>query len=172
MTATGSELLRALGASIGPARPERAGGAPGAGWNGGIETVPFADLLARARSGAVSSGLPVSIAPGAGIELTDDQLTRLSAAADRAEAAGATRALVLIDGMTLRLDVGVRSITGVADIGASGVLTGIDAVLRAPPSGAAGAAALVPPGAGRGGGAAQNASLLRTLAATPDRPAR
>lgn len=169
MTATGSELLRALGALTGPARPERTGGATTRpGWAGGIESVPFADLLATARSGTVSSGLPVSIAPGAGIELTEDQLMRLGAAADRAEAAGATRALVLIDGMSLRLDVGVRSITGTADMGASGVLTGIDAVLRAPPSGAGAdpAPAVAPPGVGR---AAQNASLLRTLAGRPDR---
>lgn len=167
MTANASDLLRALGAGIRPAAPDRAA-APGgvrAGGTSALEHAAFADLLAEARAGDVSSSLPVSIAPGAGIELTPEQLDRVAAAADRAEASGATRALVLIDGMSLRLDVGVRTITGAADLTTSGVLTGIDAVLHAPPApGGVFRGGPNMPGMPSAGHAVQNASLLRTLA--------
>jgi hypothetical protein len=156
------ELLRLLASTghaggRGPSPAAEPGGANG-----------FAALLARAERGEVSSGLPVTIARGAGVELTLDQLSRLAAAADRAEARGATRALVLIDGLALRLDVGVRQVTGVADLGSGDVLTGIDAVIRVPsPEPPGGAVAPVP--LPRADAAAMNPSLARVLADRRDR---
>lgn len=120
----GSELIRALGAGIRPVQ----NAAPGAQTPDSISGASFSSLLSRASS--AGSGLPVTIAPGAGVELSPEQLTRLAAATDAAERQGATRALILLDGSAYRVDVGVRSITGKADLGA-GVVTGIDAVIVA-----------------------------------------
>ncbi len=124
----------------------------------------FRSLLERAQGGEVSSGLPVTIAPGAGVTLTQAQLTRLADAADRAEAQGASRALVLIDGMALRLDVGVREVTGAAEIKADTVLTGIDAVISVGPGGESPAAGPIPLPPVAGG--TLNPSLLELLSRT------
>lgn len=94
----------------------------------------FAALLSRAQQGEVSTGLPVRVGRGCGVTLTDDQLSRLAIAADKAEAQGATRAIVLIDGQALRMDVGVREVTGRADLFGGAVLTGIDAIVSVPPA--------------------------------------
>ena len=122
MSASGAEMLRALGA--GASHP---GDGVGASVQAGGE---FAALLARAQSGEVRTGLEVTVARGVDVQLTASQLERLAAAADRAHAEGASRALVLIDGLALELDVLSRTITGAIDLGAEGVLTGIDAVVR------------------------------------------
>ncbi len=120
-------LLRLLSGGIGAAI--RAGsGAPA----GAPAETDFAALLEKAGKGEVESGLSVTVDEGAGVKLTDDQLARLAVAADRAEAQGATRALVLIDGMALRLDVGMRQVTGAADLKGNTPLTGIDAVISVP----------------------------------------
>lgn len=122
---TTSQLLASLGvrgAGALAARPDAAR----------IADSGFAELLAKAREGEISSGLPVTLAPGAEVELTESQLARVAKAADRAEAQGATRALLLIDGVALTLDVGVRQVTGSVDMN-TGMVTGIDAVLSAPP---------------------------------------
>jgi hypothetical protein len=97
-----------------------------------VEGSDFASLLRQAREGEVSSGRPVTLARGAGVNLSADQLQRLAAAADRAEAEGATRALVMIDGQALRLDVTTREVTGAADLSRPGVMSGIDAVVTLP----------------------------------------
>lgn len=160
MTTDAATLLRALsGASPGsPAgAAARSGAAPG--------VVSFAGLLEKARAGELSSGAPVTVARGAAVDLSEDQLRRLSIAADRAEAAGATRALVLIDGMALKLDVGVREVTGAVELGAGGALAGIDGVVRAPEAGGGSAAPVGVPAAGPAG---LNASLLRALAGRND----
>lgn len=94
-----------------------------------IGTSSFEELLAQARAGEFSSGLPVSIAPDASVKLNPDQLTRLVQAADQAEAEGANRAIVLMDGMALTLDVATRTVTGKADASATRVLAGYDAVV-------------------------------------------
>jgi hypothetical protein len=124
------ELLKMLGAGVrGP------GAAPKAGRAGltsaELAGSSFGELLGKVRAGEIASGLPVKIAPGVELPLNDEQLRRIGVAADKAEAAGATRALVVIDGMQLRLDVGVRTVTGYAQPGETGVLTGIDAIVHA-----------------------------------------
>lgn len=122
-----SSGVRAISGAIAPDRaPEHA-------------STDFQALLAEARNGAVETGLPVTLARGVDIELSDEQLQRLARAADRAESAGATRALVAIDGRLLELDVATRQITAEhapADTDAqspadNAVIVGIDAVVDA-----------------------------------------
>jgi len=125
-----------------------------------IGPTSFSTLLDQAKSGAIDSGMPVSIARNAGVELSDEQLTRLASAVDRAEAAGASRALVHLDGMWLAVDVGTRQVTGIEKLDPLKAATGIDTVIRAPQRDAdhASAALLGPPAA------MHNTNLLGLLA--------
>ncbi len=104
--------------------------------------------LDQARTGEFASGIEVTVADGVGIELSSDQVARLSAAADHAQAQGAARAIVLIDGLALRLDVAVRQVTGVADLSTPGVIGGVDSIIVAghAPRDARAGAPLPPPG--------------------------
>ncbi len=124
MTIDPTQLLRQLG------QTGRAGAIQGAGAGQGqkAHASEFADLLGRARDGTLASNKPVSIEEGSGVKLTDEQLARLSLAADRAEAAGLRRALVTIDDQRIILDVQERKIVGQARA-ESGVLEGIDGVI-------------------------------------------
>ncbi len=135
MTSGPLDLLKLL--ASGTAGPDRAPVAD----RSAVTSADFRTLLDKAQAGEISSGVPVRIHRNAGVELTAEQLARLAEAADRAEAQGATRALVLIDGLALRLDVGMREITGATDLAGGKVLTGIDAVIdlntRTPAKGAA-----------------------------------
>jgi len=127
VTSTGPDLLRMLSAQAVPGlAPVAPSHTPAAG------SLDFASLLSQAKAGQLASGREVSIARNAGVNLSDDQIKRLSVAADMAESQGATRALVHIDGMTLKLDVGMREVTGSVDLKSSNVLTGIDAVIDVP----------------------------------------
>ncbi|MBL8761216.1 MAG: hypothetical protein JNL50_07930 [Phycisphaerae bacterium] len=119
------DLLRAL-------RPGPGAHAAAGPTGAGVESLDFEAMLRKVRSEGFQSGLGVSIAPGADLELTNDQMQRLAAAADVAQAHGASRALVTIDGMSLLLDVGVRTITGKVDIRPGVPVTGVDAVLHVP----------------------------------------
>jgi len=125
-------LLRALGGGIRPLGLSAAGSSAARAPATGAGGLDFARLLSQAQAGEVASMSPVSIERGAGVSLSDDQLRRLSIAADRAEASGVSRALVLIDGMALRLDVGARSVVGKVELSAGAALSGIDGVVRAP----------------------------------------
>jgi hypothetical protein len=150
-------LMRLLG--VGGATPFQA--SPGM-TRGQVEGADFASLLREARQGGVASGRPVTLARGAAVNLSADQLERLAAAADRAEAEGATRALVIIDGQALRLDVTTREITGAVDLTRPGVMGGIDAVVTLPPAEPKGPPVPLP-GAGPG---LLSPSLLKALAGT------
>ncbi|MCC6676955.1 MAG: hypothetical protein IT436_07415 [Phycisphaerales bacterium] len=130
----GPNLLQKLGSGVRPVGAERPArsllGAAGQS---------FAELLGKAADGQITSGLPVTVAKGAGVNLSADQLVRIGSAADRAQAAGADRAVVLIDGAALKLDVATRTITGPADLSPGATHGDIDAlvVAAAGPSGAA-----------------------------------
>lgn len=152
MTTGGAELLRLLGSGSGR---EVGNGPAAAGAGAGAA---FASMLDHARADVLPSGRTVAVAESAGVELSAEQIGRLSAAADRAEAAGAKRAVVLIDGQALQLDVLGREVTAKVDLSAGAVMTGVDAVLAVPGGGAP--AAVLPPGAG---GLPANPSLLRVL---------
>ncbi len=121
MTSQSADLLRLL-SPVGRPPPSasasaRPGSAGAAGPGAGIEHASFADLLRRAESGDFASGIPVKVDEHAGVTLTEEQIARLSIAADKAEAAGIHKALVLIDGQSLLLDVHTRTVTGKADLG-------------------------------------------------------
>ncbi|MBL9000326.1 MAG: hypothetical protein JNK25_04245 [Phycisphaerae bacterium] len=126
MTLAATALLGALGAlgrsrAAAPTQP-----APGTGGD-------FSEALARAESGHLSSGAPVRIAKGLDLKLSESQLSRLAGVADRAEAQGAHRAIVLLDGQALTLDVNTRTITGRADLSATRIHTDADAVITVAP---------------------------------------
>lgn len=149
-------LLRAAGAG----RAGSAGAASGAR-SAGPSAGEFAELLRKAASGELVSGVPVTVDPAAGVELSEDQLARLSLAADRAEAEGIQSAAVMMDGMTLVMDVKTRTVMRRVDLSA-GALTGIDGIVTVGESGegAPMGAAVLPPGRGP----AENPSLLALLA--------
>lgn len=121
------------------------------------EGVSFEEMLELARSGKMSSGQGVSIGPGVGVELTAEQADRLSAAADRALAAGATDVIVMLDGMALRLDVQNRQITELVNLKDHGELLSVDGILSATPI-ATGEEKVAGPGT-----LAMNASLMEAL---------
>lgn len=128
MTPNPLDMLQLLSAGVRRVSGGERAAAPSTG------QTTFAQTLTQARQGTLESGVPVRVASGAGVELSDGQLARLAQAADRAEAAGATRALVLIDGMALRLEVGTRTISGRAELPGAGigVIAGVDAVVSVP----------------------------------------
>jgi hypothetical protein len=110
---------RALGT---PAAPARSAGA-----------LDFARLLEQAQAAELESGRQVTVGRGVHVSLSDEQLARVAAAADRAEAAGAITAAVLIDGEALVMDVAARTITGRLDVGAGEAFYGVDTIVSAPP---------------------------------------
>ncbi len=98
----------------------------------GIEAGQFAELLNKARNGELSSNQPVTVSSDAGssVKLSEDQLAKIAVAADKAEAAGIRKALVVLDDQQLILDVEARSITGAAKLGSGSVLSGVDGVIN------------------------------------------
>lgn len=122
MTGTPLDLLSLVGVGT---RLLGLGGGAKAPAEGGFE-----QALEAARSGELGSGRVVVSGAELGVDLSADQLERLSYAADVAEAQGATTAAVLMDGMVIRLDVESR--TALASSPAEGALmTGVDVVLSA-----------------------------------------
>ena len=155
MNPSAMDLLRLLGS--GP-RPD--GASPG------VQTEPVQDfqtLLARARAGGLETGLPVSVADGAGAALDAAQLERLGAVGDRAHAEGATRILVMLDGRALDVDVLSRRVLGEADLAGGKVLTGIDGFVRLGEGDGVERPVLPLPAGG-----AMDASLLRLLSGRED----
>ncbi|MEQ9095501.1 MAG: hypothetical protein RIE32_04495 [Phycisphaerales bacterium] len=107
---------------------------------GGADKAPdegFHAALEAAREGDLEGGRAVVSGPELGVDLSADQLRRLSHAADVAEAQGASTAAVLIDGMVIKLDVESR--TALESTPAeSALMTDVDVVLSAGPTGEAG----------------------------------
>lgn len=114
MSAIAAPLLNLLVSSFSGGRSREAG-----------TDADFAATLNGAR--------PVTAADGVDIKLTDEQWGRLTKAADAAQAQGASRALVLLDGEAFTLDVTTRQVLGKADLASGQAATGIDAVIQAPP---------------------------------------
>lgn len=159
MSGGAGELLSRLGATVRPegvAAPTRAPARVG--------EAGFGDLLRQAMEGTLGSGRRVEVEPASGVELSAEQIDRVSAAADRAELAGVARALVEIDGMELIVDVPMRRVLGAAEPDAHGVLAGIDGLVRLTAEPAESRADRA--GVLRGG---MNASLLDALARRDER---
>ncbi|MGD9689593.1 MAG: hypothetical protein AB7V47_07615 [Phycisphaerales bacterium] len=124
-------------APVTPAQPIRPGARPESSATIAPGGIDFARLLAKARAGELSSDRLVTVDDGVGVEFSPEQLERLAAAADRAEAEGFATAVVSIDGMNFVLDVASRRITRRVDEGAP-VASGIDGVVFVPPASATG----------------------------------
>lgn len=138
MTSDPGQLLRLLGSGVKPAAildgATRAAGSLASGLANAGEAA-FAELLAQAQAGELSSHKLVSVDPDAGVTLTDEQKARLSLAADQAEAQGLRTALVVFDDQQVVLDVGTRTVTSIADLtptgtAQSGLLAGVDGVIN------------------------------------------
>lgn len=124
----------------------------------------FAMLLSKARGGDLASGVNVSVDKSCDVSLSAEQIERVSKAADKATAAGAKDALVIVDGRWLQVDLERRVVTGEIEPGAFEPVTGFDAVVRAPAlDGSSDAEAATGPGKAT---VYDNASLLRTLTGT------
>lgn len=93
----------------------------------------FAALLEQAKAGKFESGVPLRVPSHLGIQLSESQSSRLSKAIDQAEAQGAQRCVVLMDGKGYSVDVATRTVSGAIDASVPGVLDGIDAMVIAAP---------------------------------------
>jgi hypothetical protein len=135
MTASGHEMLRALGGGL---RPEIAPG--GVASRSSAESPDFQAMLEKARAGELSSGRRVTPGRGVDVEFSTEDIDALSAAADEAEALGAARLFALLGEDGFEIDVAMRRIerrVSAPDLGR--VQTGIDAVVvRAGSSAASG----------------------------------
>ena len=130
MSANGLDLLSSLGSTVRGAG-DRGPGSPSVGPGvGSIDSAGFGALLERAGGGSIATGKPVAIDPALGLELSREQLDSLAAAADRAQATGARRAAVVLDGRVYELDVASRKIVGEIRPASGEVATGIDALIR------------------------------------------
>lgn len=116
------DLLRVLGSAI---RPDGAAQLRDAG-----VAEAFEKLLEKAQAGSLETGLPVSVASGADVELSELQLGELSRLVDRAHADGATRIAVLVEGKALDVDVLSRRVLGELDLSNGRVMTGIDGIVQ------------------------------------------
>jgi len=98
----------------------------------GLADAGFGDLLTMVASGRLRSDRAITVAPGAALDppLAERQLERLAAAADEAEAAGARRAVMLIDGRGVVLQVGDRRVDG--EVAPGTPLIDIDAAVAVP----------------------------------------
>ncbi len=98
-----------------------------------LEHLRFDELLAEARAGRVASGRAVSTACDGSEALSPQQLDRLAGAADLAEASGANRAMLLLDGRAMVLDVPTRTISG--ELSLSSQIEKLDAAVYVPAEG-------------------------------------
>jgi hypothetical protein len=106
MASATTQLLRLLEPSVRPgfAAPAAIKGVEP------LEQRSFSQLLSAAATGDVRSGRQVQLACEPSPPLSAAQLERLAAAGDLAEASGSRRALMMLDGRGLVMDVSSRTI--------------------------------------------------------------
>jgi hypothetical protein len=130
MTIDSSQLLHRL---LGPIRPAGLAAPPAPRLP--IEAQSFEQLLAQASQGELRSERSVTIAPGVGAALEAIQLDRLAQAADRAETAGARRALMAIDGRALVIDLPSRTVVHELSPSTTHAVVPVDAAVSVPAEG-------------------------------------
>ena len=128
MTIDSYQLLQQLQPAVLPSYAGAASTAPTAG----IEHQSFEELLTRARQGHMESGRAVTAGADATQELTSEELQRLASAADLAEASGARKALLIMDGRGLVLDVATRTLSGALSGDAASRVTQLDTAVYVP----------------------------------------
>jgi len=106
MTVNASQLLKRLNPAV---QPSFSGGAASRGTTP-IDQQSFEQLLSSASRGGIVSGRQVQVNGEVQPPLDAEQLERLASAADQAEASGSKRALMVVDGRSLVMDVGSRTI--------------------------------------------------------------
>ncbi len=126
MTNPPLDLLARLASGVTPDRGCVEGRTP-------LESVSFNDLLAQARRGELSSGLPVEVPTGFDVHLNTEQQDALSRAVDAAAAAGSGRLLAFADEAVLTVDVTSRTVVDVQSRDTE-VLTDFDAAVFLPVS--------------------------------------
>lgn len=119
----------------------------------------FDGLLESASRGELSSGREVTVAKSLDFQPDSALLARLAQAADAAEAAGARRALAVVSGEGLTIDLATRTIDGRRSMGSAGLIGNIDAAVTLRPE-ETGPEVIRGPGAG----VAMNGGLGRLLA--------
>lgn len=124
MMATPGDLLRLLGSGVSATGDRPPVSKP-------IEESAFKDLLDKAAQGHVPSGIEARLGQGVNATFTPEQMERLTAAGDKAEAAGASRAMILMDGLAVTMDVPTRTVTQVVKASSLGVVGDVDAVIGA-----------------------------------------
>lgn len=123
MSPSPTDMLRLLGSGV-QGSVDRPASRP-------VEESGFKELLNKARAGGVPSGIEARVADGVAMTFSPEQMKRLTIAGDKAEAAGASRAMILMDGLALTMDVGTRTIIQATNATSVGVVGDVDAVLSA-----------------------------------------
>lgn len=114
-----------------PVRPGAAG-STGKAPTSPLEQQSFDQLMTLVARGDVRSDRAVRVDFATDDELTPEQLDRLAGAADQAQAHGARRAVMLIDGRGLVMDVAERALTAELSAADSGAVMDIDAAVYVP----------------------------------------
>jgi len=125
MTLNAAQLLKQLEPAVRP----RVAPPSGTTSHAALETQSFEQLLSMASRGQVSSGRQIDTALELNPPLDPAQMERLASAADQAEAAGSKRALMMIDGRSVVLDVQSRTIVAELNADTTQPITGIDAAM-------------------------------------------
>lgn len=128
MAINSAQLLKLLEPAVRPGAT-RASTAPA---RAGFEHQSFDQMLAQVARGTVHSGRQIDVACDPAIPLEPSQLERMAVAADQAEAAGAKRALLLIDGRAFVLDVANRTLTTELSNDPATRLQNVDAAILVP----------------------------------------
>lgn len=123
MAINSAQLLKLLEPAVRP------GAASHAGRRGPIEGQSFDQLLASASKGHVASGRQIEVGFDAEPPLDGEQLERLATAADQAEAAGAQKVMLFMDGRAFALDVASRTVTTELAQGSEAQLLKVDAAM-------------------------------------------
>ena len=143
MTVDASQLLRQLEPAVRPGTAPARLGKPQAT----LESQSFNELLSLASKGSVHSGRQVDCSCDVNEPLESDQIDRLSAAADRAEASGAQKALMLIDGRGFIMNVAQRSIEAELSVEhQTSIFKNVDTAIYVPAEGETPQSILGPPG--------------------------